>query len=88
MALSKYRTEFAIVVPALTRALDDEEWMVRGAAAESLGAYGPRAKEALPRLKSLLGEKMKHDRRGMDGKTQTESVHEKASRAIYLIERN
>ena len=43
------------VVPVLTLLLDDPNRWIRGNAAESLGAFGPAAKSALPKLTSLAG---------------------------------
>lgn len=44
-------------VPILLKLLDDQEPRVRGDAAESLGQFGPAAKEAVPKLKDLLADK-------------------------------
>ena len=42
------------VVPALAAALKDDYWEVLFTAAQTLGKFGPRAREALPALKAAL----------------------------------
>lgn len=87
LALSRRRHETQLIIPALMQALDDPEWMVRGQAAEALGAFGPDAKDALTHLKVLLNESEGPYPPHPAGKTDLEIAHDKLRMAIYLIER-
>jgi HEAT repeat protein len=49
-----WKQRLDVVVPALTRALSDPHWGVRGNAAFSLGTFRSAAKPAVPELLKLL----------------------------------
>lgn len=72
-------------VSALIKALQDEEWMVRGVAAEALASFGAKAEPALPMLHELLKERKRGDHPDLTGKTETQVAHEKAKRSIQSI---
>jgi len=60
-------------VPALIKALGDEDWVLRQNAAEALGEIGPAAKDALPKLKELA-EKDKDARVQQTAKQAIEKI--------------
>jgi HEAT repeat protein len=55
-ALARIGPEAALAVPDLTRALNDEDPLIRKMAARTLGQIGPQAAEAVPALIHLLQE--------------------------------
>jgi HEAT repeat protein len=57
----------AVVVTALTEALDDDEAGVRQEAAETLGLIGERSAPAVPKLKKLLADPEARVRHGAAG---------------------
>lgn len=52
-ALRRFGADAKAALPALRRALDDPDWEVRVNAVEGLGALGPAANEAFPKLAGL-----------------------------------
>jgi HEAT repeat protein len=56
-ALAQRRGEAEAVVPALARALADEDAFVRRDAAAALGGFGPAARPALPALSALVRDR-------------------------------
>ena len=56
-ALAAMRSEAAVVVPELTKALRDENTAVRRDAAQALGNLGADARPAIPQLVPLLEDK-------------------------------
>jgi HEAT repeat protein len=66
-ALGENRSEASRVVPALARALEDEDAFVRRDAAQALGQFGPEGREALPALRALLKDRNAAVRRAASG---------------------
>jgi HEAT repeat protein len=66
-ALGEKRSEASQVVPALARALADEDAFVRRDAAQALGQFGPEGREALPALRALLKDRNAAVRRAASG---------------------
>jgi HEAT repeat protein len=55
-AVCRYGGDLEPCLASLLAALDDRNPMVRRQAAEALGCWGPKAKGALPRLRTLMAE--------------------------------